>query len=359
MTRFWAALLAFGASTLSAQSPTDLIQRVANRFNEANTFVVQGTASAAIPGTSWRASYEFRTEGAEPSFLPLSVRKPAAQVVSTVSHFSEVLAVPGATDQKPQRGFMMAPFGRYNELALRLIDAQKVGTETITMQGRTYQCEIIDATYDHSPVFNPHSRIVHKRLSIAPSDFLVLRETQLSPDGIEWTADVTSISFDSPVSDNLVTALQSFAAQEKDRSDWVGRQIPDLTLTQLSGAPVKLSELRGKPVLLDFWGSYCGPCRRMTQYAQELQKSYQSSGLVVLTLTQDTAADAKGWTDYNHVTLPVMLDSDGAAFKAFEVEGVPVTILADRSGKVIHYWVGLDDPSAMKSILDAALVTKP
>jgi peroxiredoxin len=60
----------------------------------------------------------------------------------------------------------------------------------------------------------------------------------------------------------------------------------------------------------------------------------------VLTLTQDTAQDAKLWTDYIHVSLPVLLDPDGGAFKAFDVQGVPVTILVDENGKVVHYWVG-------------------
>lgn len=157
----------------------------------------------------------------------------------------------------------------------------------------------------------------------------------------------------------MLKSLKNFAARAKDRPDWVGRPVPDLTLAQLSGASVKLSELRGKPVLLDFWGSYCGSCRRTTLYAQDLQRRYSASGLAVLTLTQDTSEDARLWTDYNHVTLPVLLDSDGAAFKAFGIEGVPVTILFDGNGKVVHYWVGLDDPSSMDAVLSAMLQPHP
>ena len=188
---------------------------------------------------------------------------------------------------------------------------------------------------------------------------LVLRETQSSPDGMEWTADVTSISFDQPPSEAMVQALQNFANQAKDRPDWIGRSIPDLKLAELSGSSVSLGQLRGKPILLDFWAIYCGPCRRTTLHAQELANQYKSSGLTVLTLTQDTAKDAKLWTDYNHVNLPVLLDSEGAAFKAFDVQGVPVAILVDENGKVIHYWVGLDDLSAMDSVLSATMQARP
>lgn len=50
----------------------DLLQRVKDRFKNANTFDIKGTASAAVPGSSWRANYEFETQGAQPAFLPLS-----------------------------------------------------------------------------------------------------------------------------------------------------------------------------------------------------------------------------------------------------------------------------------------------
>jgi peroxiredoxin len=352
-------LLVFGASSLLAQSRVDLLQRVADRFKNANSFDVKGTASAVIPGSSWRATYDFETQGAQPAFLPLSVRGPSLQVISTIGKFTEAQIDVGATDPKPQRGFQFAPLGRYNDLARRLTDAQKIGTEIITFQGRAHSCEIIDAVYDTSPEFKPHSQTMHKHFCIDPSDLLVLRETQSSNDGLEWTADVTSTSFDLPPSEAMLQALKDFAAQAKDRPDWIGRSIPDLTLIQLSGSSVSLAGLRGKPILLDFWGSYCGPCRLTTLHAQELANRYKSSGLTVLTLTQDTAQDAKLWTDRYHVNLPVLLDPDGKAFKAFDVQGVPVAILVGEDGKVVHYWVGLDDLSAMDSVLSATLQAHP
>jgi peroxiredoxin len=266
------------------------------------------------------------------------------KVISTVGKFSAAQVKADAKNPKPQRGFIMLPLGRYNDIARRLIDAQKIGTETITVHGRAHFCEIIDAAYDTSPEFRPHSQTMHKHFSIEPSDMSVLRETQSSSDGMEWTADVTSTSFDLPPTQAMVQALRDFAAQAKDRPDWIGRPIPDLTLTQLSGPSVNLVGLRGKTILLDFWGSYCGPCRLTTLHAQELANRYKSSGLTVLTVTQDTAQDAKLWTNHYNVNLPVLLDSDGAAFKAFDVQGVPVIILIDEGGRVVHYWMGLDDP---------------
>jgi thiol-disulfide isomerase/thioredoxin len=128
---------------------------------------------------------------------------------------------------------------------------------------------------------------MHERISVDPSEKLVLRETRPGGDGMEWTGTVTSTSFDLPPSEAMVKFLQGFAAQAKDRPEWIGRSLPDLRLTKLSGSSVSLAELRGKPILLHFWASYCGPCKGTTLHAQELADRYKSSGLIVLTVTQD------------------------------------------------------------------------
>lgn len=346
-------------TTGSDDSRIDLLKRVEQRFKNANSFDVMGTASAAIPGSSWRATYQFETQGAQPAFLPLSVRGPSMQEISTVGRFTESQIDADATDPKPQRGFMMAPLGRYADIGRRLIDAQKIGSDSIAFGGREHPCEMIDAVYDTSPEFKPHSKTMHKRFCIDSSDLLVLRETQSSSDNMEWTADISSISFDQPPTEAMVQALKKFANQAKDRPDWIGRTVPDLTLPELSGAAVTIAKLRGNFILLDFWGSYCGPCRLTTHHAQELANSYRSSGLTVLTLTQDTPEDAKLWSEHNHVDLPVLLDEGGKAFKAFDVQGVPVTILVDKNGKIAHYWVGIDDPSSMDPVLTTVLQKRP
>lgn len=180
-----------------AEPRGDLLRRVADHYRSASSFEVKGTATALVPGTSWRASYDFDTEAAQPSFLPLSLRTASMQFVSTVGNPGETLAVEGATDPKPPNRFGMVPFGQYNELARRLIDAQEIGTETMTVEGHTYPCEIIDAAYDYSPSFKPHSVIQHKHFSIDPRELLVLRETKTTA-GLDWTAEVTAFSFDRP-----------------------------------------------------------------------------------------------------------------------------------------------------------------
>lgn len=350
----YAVFLTLGTTSLWGQSQVNLLHQVADHYNNSDSFFVKGTASMLIPGTSWRASYEFETDGSQPSLLPLNYRGPSMKVISKVGvGFKMVLAVRGATDPKPEASVGLVPFGQFGAITVGLLDAQKVGEETISVQGHAYRCELIDTTYDYSPEFKPHSDIEHKHYAVDPENLIVLRETRRMPDAGEWTGEVTAFSFDQPPSETMRNALQSMASEPHERAGWVGRSVPDLTLEQLGSAPVTLADLHGKFVLFDFWGSYCGPCRRVTQHAQELESRYTAFGLKVVTLTQDSREDAKRWTDFYHVTLPVLLDSDGTAFKAFDVNGVPTAVLADPNGKVMHYWVGFDDLATIDNDLDA------
>jgi peroxiredoxin len=331
------------------------MRRSAAYYKTVSSFKIKGTASAMVPGSSWRASYDVEIEGAQPAFLPLSSGGSSMKVTSIIGNFRETLAVPGATDPMPAIGLTVREFGDGRDLIDHLIDARKIGTESIPMQGHTYSCEIIDAVYDLSPEFKPHSQVEHRRISIDPTTLWVLRETRPDEKLGEWVGTVTSITINEPPSAAMIAESVRDGTAPKDRPEWVGRTVPALTLPQLSGPAVNLVDLRGKPVFLDFWGSYCRPCTRFTLAAQEYAKRYESSGLTVLTVTQDTAEDAKLWTSYNHVTLPVLLDRDGNAFKAFDISGVPIAILIDAQGKIVHFWMGVDNPATIEAVLDANL----
>jgi peroxiredoxin len=353
MIRSCIVFMLFAGSAL-AQSRVDLLQRVAQHYESANSFEVKGTASALVPGSSWKVSYSFDAQGMQPTFLPLDARTSSLKDLESVGNFTRIRIDPHASDPLPDKPFSMEPFGTYHRLTQRILDATKVGSETIIIEGHAHTCEIIDASFDDSPQFRPHSSTAHRRFWVDPAELVVLREQRHSS-GLDWTADVTFFSFDHPVSAETVEALRNFAKQPKDRPDWVGRALPDLTFQQLSGPPIKLADLQGKPVLLDFWGSYCPPCKVATLHAQELAKIYQTSGLTVITFTQDNADDARLWAAYNHVTLPIVLDKDETAFKVFDVNGVPVTIFADENGKIVHYWTGLDDVTEMDAVLSTTL----
>ncbi len=116
---------------------------------------------------------------------------------------------------------------------------------------------------------------------------------------------------------------------------------PDFALTNLDGETVRLSDFRGKTVVLNFWASWCPPCREEMPEFQELWDERGEEGaddLVMLALdflVQDTATDARNFIEGNGFTFPVLLDTtDGAVADRYRVRGLPATFFIDGEGVV-------------------------
>jgi len=118
----------------------------------------------------------------------------------------------------------------------------------------------------------------------------------------------------------------------------------DFTLTGLDGKPVKLSSFRGNSVvILDFWATWCPPCRMSMPILQKLQDSLGSRGLVVLSIDQGEDPDiVRNFIKKNNYTLHVLLDPGGQAASAWGVRGLPTLFVIDKEGVVRDQEVGFN-----------------
>jgi peroxiredoxin len=109
----------------------------------------------------------------------------------------------------------------------------------------------------------------------------------------------------------------------------------DFTLTDLSGKSWTLSSLRGKIVLVNFWATWCPPCRKEMPDLDTLAHRFAKQGLVVLSLSdEDDHAKVAAYVSSHNINYPILLDPDGTTAKKFHVEGIPKTFIFDRTGKV-------------------------
>lgn len=109
----------------------------------------------------------------------------------------------------------------------------------------------------------------------------------------------------------------------------------DFTLKDLHGKKVTLSELRGKIVMVNFWATWCPPCRQEMGDLGALYTHFQSQGLVVLSITDENPFKVGSFLAQANYQPPVLLDSDGKVHKLFHVDGVPRTFVFDRGGKLV------------------------
>lgn len=107
-------------------------------------------------------------------------------------------------------------------------------------------------------------------------------------------------------------------------------------LTQLPGSPVSsIDQLHGKVVVIDFWASWCGPCRKSFPWFNQMQQKYQAQGLVILAVNEDeNKADADEFLQRFPASFAVLFDQAGSVASQYQLQGMPTTLLLDRNGRV-------------------------
>ena len=122
-----------------------------------------------------------------------------------------------------------------------------------------------------------------------------------------------------------------------------GFSAPNFTLDLLGGGEVTLSELRGKPVVLNVWATWCPPCRKEMPAIEKVYRSYKELGLVVIGLnltSQDSEQAVSAFIQELDLTFPIALDRDGSVGDRYRPPGLPTTYFIDEQGVIQSVVVG-------------------
>lgn len=148
----------------------------------------------------------------------------------------------------------------------------------------------------------------------------------------------------------------------------VGKEAPDFALTDLNEKPYRLSEFRGKVVLLNFWATWCAPCREEMPSMEVLNKNFEKDGLVILAVSIDrvtTTKDIPPFVKSLNLTFPVLIDSWGKTDKPYKRMGVPETFIIDQQGIIREIiigpkdWTRIDNLKTLTTLLNVTPKTAP
>jgi thiol-disulfide isomerase/thioredoxin len=165
----------------------------------------------------------------------------------------------------------------------------------------------------------------------------------------------------------VVALMLYFGFHQARRSGMPGAKLtgtavaPDFSLESLDGKTVRLSDLRGKAVLLNFWATWCGPCKIEMPWFVDLQKQYGSQGLQIVGVAMDDASkeDIAKFAKDMGVNYPILIGKDSVGDQYGGVPALPESFLISRDGKIVDKIVGLIGKGEIEDAVKKTLNTGP
>lgn len=132
-----------------------------------------------------------------------------------------------------------------------------------------------------------------------------------------------------------------------------GERAPNFELTTLEGERVSLAGLSGKPVVLNFWASWCAPCRAEMPQFEKTYRAYQDRDVVFVgAAVEDDVMSASEFARHLEITYPLGLDEDGTIARSYRLLGLPGTMFISRDGRLVRRWAGILDEQQLAQFVE-------
>jgi len=189
----------------------------------------------------------------------------------------------------------------------------------------------------------------------APEPFYIRTTVLFSAFSVGEDLPDTLFAFDPPKKAKLVEALP---IPGFEGSEILNHAAPDFELKTGAGERIRLSDYRGKVVLLNFWATWCGPCRRELPTVAKLYSEFKDSGLVVFGVNDEDKSTARKYLEQEGLALPFLDDSSQKAHRLYHVTAIPTVFLIDPKGNVVKYFRGGHDEESLRAALKTVGIGK-
>jgi outer membrane lipoprotein-sorting protein/peroxiredoxin len=250
------------------------------------------------------------------------------------------------------------------------LEVKLAGEEIIESGGVRHECFVIEAKLDKIDMpgdmklvngvmkawVDKKTKLTWKQNATAVMQGGALRR----PAEMNQTINLVSVKLNEPVPDSLfkftppegAKEVKEFQGPVKANADLSGKEAADFKLSSLDGKEFSLPALRGKVVLLDFWATWCGPCRKDMPALQKIYAEFRDRGLVMLGMNvgEDKETVSK-FLAANPLTYPIALAGQMEMLESYSVTAFPTVVLIDREGKIALYHVGSGSETEVREAL--------
>jgi len=281
---------------------------------------------------------------------------------SAASGPDEIMAELGMDDMMPHFGDVP-------------MTAKTVGEEAVTIGGQKYDCWVVEM---HLPPMDLPGKgkgkvtdgvMTHcfdKKLGIALQSTL---DSKLSIPGgptiemhqktvrktmqIDGPIDDALFVFTSPAGAKEVEKLSMFGGQRSAMPDIVGKAAPDFTVETADGKPYSMAAVKGKPVLLDFWATWCAPCRKAMPPVEQISRDYKEQGLIVLSVDAGEDRDTvQAFLKKTPLPYPALLSGESEILKDYQVTAYPTFVLVGSDGRIAACEMGFGGGEMLRAMLE-------
>jgi len=257
------------------------------------------------------------------------------------------------------------------------LSVQVTGEATVEMGGQRLECYVVESKLDKINL--PGSMTLVDgvmKMWIDKKTKLTLKQTATAvmqggtlkaPAQMDQTITLLSVKLNEPVPDSMfqftppegAKEVKEFQGPVKANPDLAGKIAGDFKLSSLDGKEFSLQAQRGKVVLLDFWATWCGPCRKDMPALEKIYADFRERGLVLIGMDVGEDRETVGkFLEQTKLSYPIVLAGEMEMLESYSVTAFPTVVLIDRDGKIALYHVGSGGETDVRAALEKLGLSK-
>jgi peroxiredoxin/outer membrane lipoprotein-sorting protein len=367
-------LLAAVPLTAESASITDLVTQTGSRYKGMSAFRAEGTIVLSSAQGTQEGTFKVAGRGEKRTREELSGISSYLSVGTESDRWLYVPERKQYTHTKvdattPEQTFTI-DVRKFARLSDRGAEATELAEETIVVASgatkRQRSCRKVKLPIDVLGPLVQRARVESYTVWIEPSTGEIVREaiemapppTAAQASRLSMTVTYSLMELNGHLDESLFTFTPPEGAtpftgqsQQEPPSPFEGKPAKDFTLTTLTGKRVSLADLRGKIVLLDFWATWCGPCKMEMPHIQKLHEDLEQKGVAILAISSEQEPLVRRFMEKAGYTIPTTVDAGATVTRAYGVSAYPTVFVIDKEGIIRAHYVGLRPVEVLKGAL--------